>query len=372
VFEDGPLGMAIVDRDLRLTSVNKALGAMLGYEDHELIGNSLLAITHPDDAWSDLQQTRQALRGEIAGYQVEKRYLAKDGSVVPVSLTGTVVRDARGDVLYGLHIIEDITDRKRSEEVLHTYAEELAEANRELRAAGELKDHFLAVTNHELRTPLTSILGFASMLWDGWDNLTDTDRRDFAGRIQRQAGRLGALIEDLLTLSSARAGALQLSIEEVDVAGTIRDAIHSVGPGREVLVRCAPSLRVSGDPEGLFRIVSNYLANAFRHGATPVSVEAWQAGAWVQIQVKDAGPGVPTEFVPRLFDKFSQADGGAAKPAGGTGLGLAIVRELANAQGGSAWYEAGELKGSTFCLRLPAVVARNDAGAQPAMSSRVG
>jgi PAS domain S-box-containing protein len=359
VFEDGPLGMAIVDRDLRLTVVNKSLCTMLGYAEGELSGTSLLAITHPDDAWSDMQRARQALRGDIAGYQVEKRYLAKDGSIVPGNLTATVVRDARGDVLHGLHIIEDITQRKQAEHSLREYARELAEANRELRAAGELKDHFLAVTNHELRTPLTSILGFASMLREGWEGLEDPDRRDFVDRIHRQAARLAALIEDLLTMSSAKAGALDLTIEPVEVGPAIREAVHSMGPGdQEVRVSCAPGLWVMADADRLYRILCNYLSNGFRHGAPPVSVEARREADWVEIRVTDAGPGVPPEFVGRLFDKFAQAEPNASLSLGGTGLGLAIVRELAQAQGGTAWYEEAEPRGSTFCVRLPSASER--------------
>jgi signal transduction histidine kinase len=285
---------------------------------------------------------------------VEKRYVAKSGAIVPVNLTATVVRDQRGRVLYGLHIVEDIAERKRAEQSLQTYAQDLAKANRELRAASELKDHFLAVTNHELRTPLTSILGFASMLGEGWDRLPDEDRREFVWRIHGQSERLARLIDDLLTLSSAQAGALEMASTEVPVDAAIHDAIHAMGPGRQgVRVRCRPGLRVTGDPEGLFRILSNFLSNAFTHGAPPVTVDVRERGKWVEIRVSDQGPGVPADFVGRLFEKFAQADRTASRSHGGTGLGLAIVRELAHAQGGEAWYEQGPMGGSTFCITLP-------------------
>jgi two-component system sensor histidine kinase/response regulator len=342
IFEDGPLGMAIVDSDLRLTGVNKALGTMLGYGPEELAGSSLLTITHPDDAWNDMQQARRAFRGEISAYQIEKRYLGKDGTVVFGNLTATVVRDARGEILYGLHIVEDITDRKRADDALRAYARELAKANRELRLGNELKDHFLAVTNHELRTPLTSIVGFAAMLQDRWEGLEESDRRDFIGRIHRQAHRLAELIDDLLTLSSAEAGALELSLEPVDLGAVVREAIRCAAPVQsDVWVDCPEHLLVMADGARLFQILSNYLSNAFRHGAPPVRISAHPVGPSVEIRVSDAGAGVPPDFVRRLFDKFAQADRGTVRTGGGTGLGLAIVRELAQAQGGNGLVRAG-------------------------------
>ncbi|MGH2678216.1 MAG: sensor histidine kinase, partial [Actinomycetota bacterium] len=108
-------------------------------------------------------------------------------------------------------------------------------------------------------------------------------------------------------------------------------------------------LRVRVDPDHLEQILMNYVSNAMRYGRPPVRIDAGRRDRFVEIVVADSGSGVPPAFVPRLFEEFAQA----GRSGTGTGLGLSIVLGLARAQGGDAWYEAGE-PGARFCVRLPA------------------
>jgi signal transduction histidine kinase len=229
---------------------------------------------------------------------------------------------------------------------------ELAAAKAELERAGEIKDDFLAMTNHELRTPLTTILGYASMLDRRWDTLGDAAKRDALHQIAQQGQRLHDLVEDLLTISSAQAGALQVEVEPVGLAALVHEAVAQLLPDGGADVRCPESLLVLADRRRLGQILTNYLSNARKYGAPPIDIEAAEDGATVVVKVTDSGYGVPDAFVPRLFEKFSQASVGASRTAEGTGLGLAIVRELAEAQGGEVWYEPRSPQGSAFCLRL--------------------
>jgi signal transduction histidine kinase len=229
---------------------------------------------------------------------------------------------------------------------------ELAAAKAELERAGEIKDDFLAMTNHELRTPLTTILGYASMLDRRWDTLAEGAKRDAVSEIAQQGQRLHDLVEDLLTISSAQAGALHVEIEPVPLAALVHEAVGHLLPDRGADVRCPESLLVLADRRRLNQILTNYLSNALKYGAPPIGVEATADDRSVVVKVTDAGAGVDPAFVPRLFEKFSQASVGASRTAGGTGLGLAIVRQLAQAQGGEVWYEPRVPHGSAFCLRL--------------------
>ena len=219
-------------------------------------------------------------------------------------------------------------------------AAQLAAANQELEAANKVKDDFVAMTNHELRTPLTTILGYTSMLQKRWDAFPDGPRLEFVRRIEQQGRRLLTLVESLLTISSAQAGALNVQLEPVDVRAIVEASLEECGLSPEDLaVRCDDGVRTWADPDRLRQILTNYLSNAIKYGRPPYAVAVRAVEPWIEITVSDAGEGVPEAFAPRLFERFSQASRGDSRTAEGTGLGLAIVAQLAEAQGGRAWYE---------------------------------
>jgi signal transduction histidine kinase len=250
-------------------------------------------------------------------------------------------------------LVRDRSELEQAKEELERAAAELESANAELATANEIKDDFLAMTNHELRTPLTTILGYTSMLRRRWEHVPDASKQEFVLRIEEQGVRLREMVEGLLTLSSAQAGALQLNLQAVDVSAAVDEAILHHGLDGTVFVNeCTPGTFVLADRVRLGQVLVNYLTNARKYGEPPISVSAWDDGEGVSICVSDEGPGVPSSFVPSLFDKFSQASIGDSRTAEGTGLGLAIVRQLAEAQGGQAWYEDNEPKGSRFLIRL--------------------
>ena len=127
IFEDGPLGMTIVGADLEMSDVNETLCRMLGYTREEMLGLSIEAVTHPDDWATDLDQGAQVMRGEIPTYSIEKRYIKKNGDILWGRLTGAAVHDADGAPLYGVGMVEDITERKQ-DELLRAALYDIAEA----------------------------------------------------------------------------------------------------------------------------------------------------------------------------------------------------------------------------------------------------
>ena len=264
---------------------------------------------------------------------------------------GFIIAAVAGAMASSLVTERDQVERARVE--LEVYATELAAANAELQAANEVTQDFLAMTNHELRTPLTTIMGYTSLLSDRWDALPDDSRRRFVGMIERQSSRLHSLVQDLLTLSSARAGKLAMVLKPVELAPAVDDAIANNGPAAAAVRNACPKgLWVTADSDRLCQILVNYVSNALRYGTPPVSVAATVEQGWVQVRVDDVGTGVAEEFIPHLFEKFARSGRAKARHVDGTGLGLAIVRQLARAQGGDAWYEPNVPNGSRFCLRL--------------------
>ena len=157
------------------------------------------------------------------------------------------------------------------------------------------------------------------------------------------------------TLSSIEGGALNTRPELI-VLGEAIDRCLEAGGGdtASVSVSCSPDLVVRVDPHHLGRILDNYVQNAFKYGEPPVRIEATRVGDMVEVRVLDHGPGVPPEFVSRLFGKFARADTPSTRAEKGTGLGLSIVRGLAEANGGQARYEPNAPNGACFVVRLRA------------------
>lgn len=238
------------------------------------------------------------------------------------------------------------TLRQRSE----AQAEALRNANAALQEAGRTKDMIIAVASHELRTPLTSILGFASTLRERGDVLDGETQRAYLDIVGRQGQRLLHLIDDLLTVGRIEAGRASTQPEDVPVVDAVRTLMVASDTG--IPVAGPRSTVTTVDPGHLDQIVLNLVTNAQKYGAPPIEIEITSTPDAVQIAVIDAGDGVPESFVPKLFERFSQASSGESRVSRGTGLGLAIVRGLADANGGQARYE--RVDGHTrFVVTLP-------------------
>jgi signal transduction histidine kinase len=232
----------------------------------------------------------------------------------------------------------------------------------ELRSASEFKTDLIAMLSHDLRQPLASTLGYAELLVDDWDAATPESRKAFATKVAGSARRLDQLVEGILTMTKVDAGRLAAERVPVLVDQAVRDALGALDhePESMKIGRIEPC-RVLADPNHLQQVLANVLGNALKYGAPPFEVTSTRSGDEVEIVVADAGPGVPPEFVPRLFDRFTRASETAASKKG-TGLGMFIVRQLVEANGGSVRYEPNRPAGARFVIILPAAA---DAPAAP-------
>jgi signal transduction histidine kinase len=231
---------------------------------------------------------------------------------------------------------------------------ELSAANVDLDNTMHSAREFIAVIAHDLGGPLSTIRLGAALLRD--ETVSDAQRKEVADAIDRQAGQLGRLVDDLTTLSVIDAGQIEVRPERVGLRGVVELASAELGSPVPVMVDVDDGLTARADPAHVQRIVGNLLRNAVRHGAQPISVAARREGAAVLIEVVDQGPGVAPEFVPHLFRRFSRPRIGQRR--GGSGLGLSIVRELAVVNGGDVAYEPGRPVGARFQVRLPAAGER--------------
>ena len=223
-----------------------------------------------------------------------------------------------------------------------------------LERANEVKLDFIALAAHELRTPMTTIHGFVTTLHHLADQLDETQRRQVRDALLQQTERMARLVEQLLDLSRLDAEAIEIAPEPIALRPHLEEIVGAAAPRPgEVEIDVENKAIATVDRNALDRIVSNLVTNAFRYGSAPVRVRAEQTDRHFRLSVEDRGAGVPPEFVPDLFERFSRSSRGR-ESAGGTGLGLAIARSYARAHGGDLFYEDAEPHGARFHLVLPA------------------
>lgn len=248
----------------------------------------------------------------------------------------------------------EITDLIRAEEALRDQLVVLESMNEELRRADAMKGDFLAMASDELRTPTASLLGFVEMLDDAWHDVDDEERRRLVAAMRVEARHLSRVVGDLLVASRLQGEKLQPEIvADVQVADVVDRALREIGAVPDV-VDVAADLRARVDPHHLRRIVASLADNALKHGARPIELIAYRDGDEVELRICDAGPGIAPDFVPEMFEAFSQGSTGMARRATGVGLGLAIAEGLVRMNGGAIHYEAHEPRGSCLVVRIPA------------------
>ena len=264
-------------------------------------------------------------------------------------------REWRGDEI---ELVEDVAHRMWN-------AVERARAEVALVQADRRKDQFLAMLAHELRNPLAPISSAAELLKLG---TLDTDRvRSTGALISRQVGHMTGLVDDLLDVSRVTSGMAIIQQEDVDIKRVLADAMEQVRPLMEArkhrcVVQTAPGhVAVCGDYTRLVQVAANLLHNAVKytpeHGRIEVALEA--DDEQVTLKVSDNGVGISAELLPNVFELFSQAERSSDRAHGGLGLGLALVKSLVELHGGTVTAAStGANAGSSFCVRLPRLAAR--------------
>jgi len=237
---------------------------------------------------------------------------------------------------------------------------ELQQRTTELVKANRTKDEFLATLSHELRTPLNSILGWSILMQGG--RLTSDREKTALQSIERNARLQSRLIEDLLDVSRIITGKFTLDSSEVALRPIIDGAIEIIRPiaeSKQIQIHCNcmdDSVTVAGDGPRLQQAVWNLLSNAvkFSSSAGSVNVRLDKTDTHARVSVMDTGIGIDPDFLPHVFERFSQADGSSTRAYGGLGLGLAIVRHSVEMHGGVVRADSkGKGRGATFTIELP-------------------
>jgi PAS domain S-box-containing protein len=352
VFEEGPLGLEIVAKDYRFLNVNGALCRMLGYSEEELLQRTFADITHPEDLDADAKLAERLFRREIPYYRMQKRYVKKNGEILWINLTASLLRDLEGQPLYGIGMVEDITEVKRAQEEALTM--------QKLETVGTLANGIA----HDFNNLLGAIEAHAELALlelDAGSSCIDqlsTIRKvamrgsEIVRQLMIYAGKeskiselvnLSEIVEEMIPL-------LKVSLSKhAAVASSLEKGLPPIRAGAAQLRQTVMNLLTNasdaiGDRDGVIRVTTRRVSKGDER--TAVS-EALPEGDYVALEVSDTGRGMSSETQGRVFDPFFTTK------SAGRGLGLAVVSGIVRDLGGAIRLTSELGKGTTFQILLP-------------------
>jgi PAS domain S-box-containing protein len=338
--------------------VSRRLREIVGIEGSEPLVNAddWIGRIHPEDVEEMRERMREHLRGKTEYYDHEYRMLGDDGCYRWVHSRGLGVRDESGHVYRMAGSLSDVTQRKLAEQ-------ELLRAKESAEMANRTKGEFLATMSHELRTPLNAIIGFSELILQqvfgpiGHDNY-----EDYIQNIHESGNHLLTIINDILDVSKAEAGMIDLYEEEVDLREVIASGMRLIGPrARESNIAlktdyAEPLSLVTADARRLKQILINLLSNAvkFTPSGGCITIEAWaRPGIGAGFRVVDTGIGIAKDDQARMLEPFTQVESGLSRKHEGTGLGLPLCRALIEVHDGVLSLESDLGAGTAIAVVLP-------------------
>ena len=341
---------AIIGKTLEgvITSWNEGARRIFGYTEQEMLGQPVTRLVSADRKAEEPEVLKKLARGETVGHFDAVRR-CKSGAEIHASVTISPVRDSAGDLIGASMIVRDMTERHRSEEALARARETAEAASRELEA-------FSYTVAHDLRAPLRGMNGFAQVLLDTYRDKLDADGQDWLEEIVLNAGKMGALIDALLSL--ARLTRSEPRREMVDLSSVVRATVKQLvatEPGRKVEVVVQDHLMADLDPVLARALIENLLSNAWKF-TSKVPLARVEFGSTVSdgaraFFVRDNGAGFDMNFADKLFGPFQRLHTTEDFP--GTGIGLATVQRIARRHGGRTWADSRVNGGATFYFAFP-------------------
>jgi PAS domain S-box-containing protein len=349
-----------VDMSGRIVEFNGAYKHMLGYSEGELLSLSYQKLTPAK--WHDFEARIVEEQIMKRGYSevYEKEYRRKDGTVFPIELRASLLRDSAGKPLNIWAIVREISTRKAMEAELKTLNADLerrvAERTAELEASNTELEAFSHTVSHDLRAPLRHIHGYADLLSSYLGNGLSEQGRHYLDTISDATRQMGQLIDDLLQFS--KTGRLEVHRAGCDMQRTVNEILASLEPdcaGREIRWILGNLPQVQGDCAMLRQVWTNLLANAVKYTRKKqearIEVGVREEGDELICFVRDNGVGFDMQYADNLFGVFQRMH--SPDEFEGTGIGLATVRRIVARHGGRTWAEAAPDKGATFYFSLP-------------------
>ncbi|OTP68796.1 CheR family methyltransferase [Caballeronia sordidicola] len=350
----------VQDQDGVIVTWNRGATRIFGYAEAEVKGKPVELIYLPTDRESHVATAERQIATNTGRSQDERWYVRKDGSKLYCS---GVTTPLKGDGFNGFaKIARDLTDGNTAESSKQLQQSLERSVREQVEAADQLKNEFLAVLSHELKNPLNLIHVKAEMLTRAPLARDLAVVRDAADAIQKSVAAQATIIDDLLDMSRVKTGKLAFNSRHMDIAATI----ITVGAAIEIdaaergigvtLSGVETALTVWADPVRIEQILWNLISNAlkFTPSGGEINVTLSREKGFACVEVADTGQGIDVAFMPKIFDMFSQADGGSARSKGGLGIGLALVKQLVERHGGRVTADStGVGQGARFRIWIP-------------------
>ena len=326
----------------RIEDANEAALKLYGYTREELLDKDLKDLSSEKTQRTDITWEGPQNHLQLIAIHRQKR---KDGTSFPAEVTAGTFKWK--DRAMGIRVERDITQRQKVDE------------GEKLRHSERMQREFVATVSHEFRTPVAAIQGFAQTLQKGGlDDLRN--RLSFVNIIEKHAKRLSRLVEDLLELSAMESGKRASKPETVAIAKYVRKYARTIAPlfkrkRLSLRVEIPAEIKASVDKTQLSQVFQNLFSNAikFSRKGGRIHVTGRQLQHAILVSIRDSGPGIAEDYLPKIFDRFNQA---RKDRSIGTGLGLSITKQIIESHGGHIWAESVKGRGAVFHFTLP----RND------------
>jgi PAS domain S-box-containing protein len=362
VFEEGPLGLALVDGDSRLFKVNSALCEMVGYPEAELTQKTFAEITHPDDVQADVEFAEQLFKREIPFYRMHKRYVKKHGEIIWVNLTASIIPGPDGKPLHGIGMVEDVTEIKRVQE--EAFASQTLESVGTL-AGGIAHDfnNLLGAVQAQAELGLAE-LGEGSSCEEELKAICEVATRGsevvrqlmiYAGKENAAVGPvdLSKTVDEMLSLlkvSVTKRAAIEAHLDQ-----NLPAICASAAQLRQIVMNLITNASDAiGDRDGVIRVITRRLS--LKRGPAGSLSRTLPDGDYLQLEVSDTGRGMSPQAQAKVFDPFFTTK------SAGRGLGLAVVHGIVHSLGGAIHLASEPDKGTTFQVLLPSAKTPAAAG----------
>lgn len=334
---------------------------LLGYTEEELLSGKFENVTHPDDFMADWSQCKRLIAGEIKSFDLEKRYIRKDGQIIWIYLNCSVVEDELGKPLHFLTYIRDINEKKRMEEELEQHnrilEKRVKERTLELEKSNEDLEEFAYIASHDLQEPLRKIIVFCDRLKEKIIK-GDEQGQDYLERAQKSAIRMQNFIRDLLEFSRVKTGTQPAN--PINLGNLVQEALVDLETQihkNKATIHSGSFPTLPVDRSQFQKLFQNLISNSIKYqkqGVPPVialsSLFNRETGCW-EIRVEDNGIGFEEKYLDRIFKPFERLHGSSAYE--GTGIGLAICDKIVRRHGGRITAKSKPGQGSTFIFFLP-------------------
>ncbi|MCU0364667.1 MAG: PAS domain S-box protein [Ignavibacteriaceae bacterium] len=354
IFESSGIGIALLEPDGRFTKVNKSFCDILGYSEKEIIGINFRNITHPGDLEKSLDLTKELLKTEsVEGKSIEKRYLHKNGDIIWALTTISLIRDSENKPSFFITQVQNITRRKKYEEQLIKYTEELKLLN-------AAKDKFFSIISHDLRNPFNSLLGLTEYVTHSYDEMTPLEIKNAISSVYSSSKQVYGLILNLLEWSMVQSGRITVDKTVINLAELGKEIIDLYEESAkqkqlELIININEDILVYADKYMIDTIVRNFVSNSikFTNPGGKIIIKGMINGDNAEVSVTDTGIGISAEDQKNLFriDEQTRRDGTANEK--GTGIGLILCKEFIEKNNGVLWVESEEDKGSRFSFTVP-------------------